>query len=80
MATITVLHRSDLLPVGQAVDVRPAAAEKDGTAPTTTAVASGTVDATGTLTITSGSLSVFEPYVLHALVGSAHRYLRVRAI
>jgi hypothetical protein len=79
MATITVLKRNDLFPVGTSCGIWPAAAPKEDAPPAgPAAIASATVDAAGILTVTNAGIVDQTPYVAYALVGGQHRYLRVR--
>jgi hypothetical protein len=78
MATITAA-RSDIFPVGTSVGAYVTGSKQDGGAPGSAAIASATVAADGSLSITNGGISSLTPYVLYALVGGENRYLRVRS-
>lgn len=78
MATLT-LSRSDLFPPGTTVSIRAAGSKRDGQAPCGAEVASGTVDAAGALSVTSGSVLSLTSYVCYALVGAEHRYAMARS-
>ena len=78
MARIT-LNRSDLFPVSTVVGIYDAPIPANGGAPGAAAVTTGTVDAAGLLTIDNTSLASLKGYTAYALVGSEHRYARVRS-
>src|SRR5687768_5903004 len=78
MATVT-LRRSDIFPVGTTVGIYPARAQRFGQAPTAAVVASAAVDAAGLLTVTDAGILSYTGYVAYALVGSEHRYARLRS-
>jgi hypothetical protein len=79
MATVTA-SRSDLFPVGTSVGVYPDDAGKPQMPPAGTAIASGTVDAAGNVSITNAGILSLVRYVLYANVGGEHRYVRVRSM
>jgi hypothetical protein len=82
MATIT-LARSDLFPVGTIVGIYPDGSMPPGTqassAPGAAAVATGTVAADGTLTVTNASVASYTRYLAAASVASVWNYCRVRS-
>jgi len=79
VARIT-LNRSDLFPVGTVVSIYAAAnPPANGGAPAGTAVASGTVDAAGLLSIDDADILSLTSYVAYASVSSEHRYCKVRS-
>jgi hypothetical protein len=78
VATITAA-RSDIFPVGTSVGAYPGNARQPGQAASAAAIASATVAADGTLTITDAGILSLTPYVLYASVGGEHRYLRARS-
>lgn len=78
MPTVT-LARSDLFPVGTSVGIFPAGAKQVGGPPTAAAIASGTVDAAGNLSVTNAGLLSYTPYVAYAAVGGEHRYAHLRS-
>jgi hypothetical protein len=79
MPSVTV-SRSDLFPPATIVGVYPARTRLVGQAPSGAgAIASGTVDAAGSLTVTDPGIVQGTNYALYALVGGEHRYLRVRS-
>lgn len=78
MATLTC-SRSDVFPPTATVTVHPLGAKRDGQAPCGAAVASGTVDAAGALSITDSDIVSGTTFELYSLVGTEHRYLRARS-
>lgn len=83
MPTVTIA-RSDIFPVGTSVGIHPAGSQRPGVAPaggppTSAAIASGTVDAAGNLSVTNAGILSYTPYVAYALVNGEHRYARLRS-
>jgi hypothetical protein len=82
MATIT-LARSDLFPVGTVVGIYPDGSMPPGTqassAPGAASIATGTVAADGTLTVTNASVASYTRYLAAASVASVWNYCRVRS-
>lgn len=77
MATVLV-NRSDLWPVGTSVGIYPAGSQTDG-APGAPAIASATVAADGSLTVTNAGILSLTAYVAAAQVSGTWRYARVRS-
>jgi hypothetical protein len=76
MATITVSKRSDLFPIGTVVAAYPRSHGPEGAPRTSTAaIATGTVDAAGALSIANAGLLSGQIYSLYALVAGEHRWL-----
>lgn len=73
------ISRSDLWPVGTVVGIYPAGAHNPGAAPTAAAIATGTVDAAGALSVTNAGILSGTSYLAYASVGGEHRYARVRS-
>jgi hypothetical protein len=80
MPTVT-LSRSDLFPVGTSVGIYPGNSRPqnaDGP-PTSSVIASGTVDAAGNLSVTNAGILSYTTYVAYAQVNGEHRYARLRS-
>jgi hypothetical protein len=82
MPTVSI-SRSDLFPVGQSVGIYPSGAQRQGQTPagppTAAAIASGTVDAAGNLSVTNAGILSYTPYVAAAQVNGEWRYARLRS-
>lgn len=78
MPTVSVA-RSDVFPVGTVVGIYPAMAHRDGGPPSAAAIATGTVDGAGALSVTNAGILGGVDYVAYAAVGGQHRYLRTRS-
>jgi hypothetical protein len=78
VATVSTT-RTDLFPVGTSVGVYPAGSAVPGAGVQGTAIASGTVDAAGALSISNAGIVDHTAYVLYAAVGGQHRTLNVRS-
>lgn len=78
MATLTI-NRSDLFPVGTTVSVRPFGARRDGQGPSGAELATGTVSADGSLSITDSDIVSGTRFTLYAQVGNEHRYADARS-
>lgn len=78
MATVSI-SRSDLFPVGQSVGIYPRPSRRNEAPPTSAAVASGTVDAAGNLSVTNAGILSYTAYVAYALVNGEHRYAQLRS-
>jgi hypothetical protein len=78
MATLTCA-RSDLFPPGTTVSVRPFGSNVGGGVPKGQELASGTVAAGGSLSITDSDIVSGKKYVLTAEVGGERRYVVARS-
>jgi hypothetical protein len=78
VATITAA-RSDVFPVGTSVGAYVAAAKNPGQAPGAPAIASASVAADGSLTITNAGIASLTPYVLAAQVNGTWQYIHARS-
>lgn len=78
MATITA-SRGDIFPVGTSVGAYVHGSRQDGSQPGSPVIASATVAADGSLTITNAGISSLTPYLLAAQVGGVWQYLRARS-
>lgn len=77
MATVA-LSRSDRFPVGTSVGIYAAGAARDSAPPTAAAIASGTVDAAGALSVANAGIVAGASYVAYAAVNGEHRYVTAR--
>lgn len=76
--TVT-LNRPDLYPASTSVGIYPAGAQVSGQPPGAAAIASGTTDSAGALSVTNAGLLSLTQYVAYALVNGEHRYARLRS-
>jgi hypothetical protein len=75
MASI-VAQVSDRFPVGTSVGAYPANSQVPGAGASGSAIASATVAANGTVTITNAGIVDHTPYILYAAVNGQHRHMR----